>query len=94
MIEIRKRGRPRTRPLTPEATHLIAWRERYGLTQEQAADVLCVKLRTYRSWEEGFGQPGHLPNYLRLASAELERERTPAPDTRRVPRPLWPGRSI
>lgn len=77
--EIRKRGRPRTHPLIPEAARLVAWRERYGLTQQQAAERLCLSRETLEGWERGrFAPPKHLANYLRLVGAELERERAAA----------------
>ena len=35
--------------MTPD--QLKAWRKRHGLTQSQAADLLCRSLRGYQDWE-------------------------------------------
>jgi len=44
---------------------LREWREKFGLTQGQAASVLDVPARTYQGWEAG--RPVERPRIFRLA---------------------------
>jgi DNA-binding transcriptional regulator YiaG len=39
------------------AETLRAWRARMGYVQTEAADWLCVNLRTYQDWEQGRCEP-------------------------------------
>ncbi len=38
---------------------LRAWRRRWQLTQEQAADALGISLGSIRNWEQERSLPGH-----------------------------------
>lgn len=48
-----------------------AWRERFGLSQAKAAELLPTQLRTWQRWEAGDTEP---PPYLLRALRDLERE--------------------
>lgn len=41
------------RPLADVSAELKAWRERLGITQTRAAELLDVSPRTYQGWEAG-----------------------------------------
>ena len=47
------------------SSDLRHWREKFGLTQDQAASVLDVSARTYQGWESG--RPVDRPRIYRLA---------------------------
>lgn len=50
---------------------LRAWRERFGLSQAKAAELLPITLRQWQRWEAGENEP---PAYLLRALRDLERE--------------------
>lgn len=50
---------------------LKKWRERFGLSQQNAADLLPCQLRTWQRWEAGENEP---PGFLLRALRDLERE--------------------
>jgi len=53
------------RDMRPARVQLAAWRERQGLTQEQAALNLQVAPHAYKRWEEGTRVP-HIGTLLKL----------------------------
>ncbi len=50
---------------------LRAWRERFGLSQARASELLPCLLRTWQRWEAGENEP---PPMLLRALRDLERE--------------------
>lgn len=48
--------------LVPFKTLLREWRERKGLLQKQACEVLQIDLDTYRRWECGQTEPHTSPS--------------------------------
>jgi DNA-binding transcriptional regulator YiaG len=60
-----------------EQTSFAKWRERMGITQSQAADMLGVGLRTVQHWEAGetsAGAPSYPPRAVRVAMAVLVKD--------------------
>jgi transcriptional regulator with XRE-family HTH domain len=61
-------------------TELKAWRNRLGLTQRQAAEMLGVSALTLSAWEIGrfrIRQPGLLALACRMVELQLIKERSP-----------------
>lgn len=58
---------------------LKAWRSHMGVTQEQAAELIGVKYRTYQYWEEGVrdGKPQSPSRLVMLACSALAEEVKP-----------------
>lgn len=52
---------------------LAAWRREHGLTQDVAAALLEVQVKTLQNWEQGRPSPAWLANYTRLVGEELRR---------------------
>jgi transcriptional regulator with XRE-family HTH domain len=42
-----------TGPIRPVPSEVRLWRSRHGLTQELAAGIVGVNVRTWRRWENG-----------------------------------------
>ena len=63
----------KSKPMT-FADDLRAWRERFGLTQAEAAEALSVPLRTLQEWEQGRAAPAPSGPVRRL----MELHKTPA----------------
>jgi DNA-binding XRE family transcriptional regulator len=57
MAKKRPKGRP-SAPSTAQGKRLLAWRQRLGLTQAQAAAKVRVSLRTWAGYEAGDVIPG------------------------------------
>lgn len=53
------------RDMRPARVRLVEWRERQGLTQEQAALNLQVAPHMYKRWEDGSRVP-HISTLLKL----------------------------
>lgn len=59
----------------PFGDELRDWRAQHGLTQEEAAEALEVKLNTYQEWEQGRNKPFQMDMVRKLMRLAAPRKR-------------------